>query len=215
MWGAAVRLTEQPSRRRAVFNDAASSAVLFLPSSAVVAICHESGHYAVARWLGHEPQIYDSFTVTCINCSVLPGDSAIVAGGGIVTDIVLGSLGVVWLSRLCSAQGAGLRIGIASWVALLLAVSWLRPFLLGTKVALTSIGSTAYDEGALSNHLGWPPWSIIAVTFTASCIVLGWVMWRCVTLAVLKRYSVGVLLGLVAGWLLWFKWLGRVVFPIP
>src|SRR5690349_527010 len=114
---------------RAECRSLAQTFLVFLPLPILGTLLHEAGHFGVAWVLGRQPMLHYMSTDWRSDPSrpLGPGEDLAIALGGPCVDIIIGTVGVVWLARLRRNHRGLDAISTRAWVAALLAAFWSRP----------------------------------------------------------------------------------------
>ena len=178
---------------------------------------HEAGHLVVAEALGYETWLhYGSAGWWPETERPIPdGHMIAVSLGGPVTNMFIGTIGLVWLLRLRRRAESDEPLGAKGWAAALLSLFWSRQLFNAVRALHLVITSGEWghsDEVRLAEHFRLPSGSL--------SLVLGFVaLFVCVTVVVqMPRgrtlpWLVGGLLGSLAGFAVWYGYLGPRVLP--
>ena len=189
----------------------------FLPMAFIGTMLHEGGHIAVARVLGYSTTLhYGSMNWDAEDWSaVTNGDlhSTLISMGGPLTNMGLGVMGLLWLSRLARRGHTEFR----GWnmVASILALFWSRQLFNAVLATAQLVGEGAWnhsDEVKIARDLGWHPGSILWATAVLAAMAI------VRTVAHLPKaqrlpFVLGGGTGSLLGYLIWYQALGPLLLP--
>lgn len=194
------------------------TAGVFLPLAFVGTMVHEAGHMSVAEALGYEAQLhYDSMSWWPELGAPPPnGHRVAVALGGPLTNMLIGTAGLAWLIRLRRHEDREARLTGRSWCASVLALFWSRQAF-NAALALGRVGTSGEwrpsDELMLAAHWGLPAGSLSLGTGLVGLGVYAFVVLRLLPPSMTRSFLAGGLVGSMAGYGLWYGWLGPIVLP--
>ena len=193
------------------------SVLIFLPMAFVGTMVHEAGHLLVAEALGYD---------TCLHYGsvgwwpeterrIPDGHEIAVRLGGPVMNMLIGTIGLVWLLRLRRPAESDEPLGAKGWVATLLSLFWSRQLFNAVRALQRVMTSGEWghsDEVLLAEHLSLPLGSLSLVTGCLALFVCGIVVVQMPRGRTLP-WLAGGLLGSLAGFVVWYGYLGPRVLP--
>ena len=178
---------------------------------------HEAGHFFVAKWLGYDAVIhYGSTRIIGSGPGYTEHDFWITLGGPVQT-MFTGSIGLILILTLYKTFQSKSNLLLWQWVLLFMSLFWLRqPANLFTWVLGYFIKgriSKAGDEIQLARYLGLPNWSIVVFTAVIGSVILYIILFRYVPKKQRLTFVASGLAGGTAGYILWLKYLGKLILP--
>lgn len=188
----------------------------FLPLPAIGTYLHELGHAAVAKAQGYGVWI-DYRSMTALHPEEGPmGGGPLVTLGGPLSTLLTGTLGLLWLIRQRRRVGRDAPLGARGWIAVALALFWSRQVWNVARSVWRVLRGGDFgrsDEVKIAEHLGLPGESISFTTAALGLAVCLAVLLWLVPRQARRPLLVGGLVGSLAGYGLWYRWLGPLVLP--
>jgi len=192
--------------------------LLFSPMACVGTLLHEAGHIAVAEGLGYETALhYGSMSWWPAQTRDIPaGHELLVSAGGPASNMILGSVGLAWLTLLRRRAERWQLLGAWGRTAAITALFWSRQVFNAVIALAEELGegcSYQGDEFRLAEGLGWPAWSLLLPTAAVGLEVCRRVAFVLVPGDERPGFLLGGLTGSLAGFGLWYGWLGPLALP--
>lgn len=194
--------------------------IAFIVASIIGTLSHEAGHYTIARLLGYNAEInYESISWWSpdANKEYRNNDFIFIVLGGPLQTIITGTTAFLFLlkSRKKNLSSEGLSKG--HWILIFLSLFWLRQaanFIMWTGTYFfTGKFSERGDEIKLARFFGLPDGTIISITALIAFLIITIIVFKVLPVRYRTTFIVAGLVGGVAGYFLWFKWLGKTILP--
>lgn len=136
---------------------------------------------------------------------------------GPLQTMVTGLLGLVllWYHRR-SVQGA-VKLNPGQWVMAFLSLFWLRQVFILLIWLFSGLIKGGFVSGAdeirLAIYFNWPDWLMIGFTGIAGLLGTVYVFLRFIPSGQKSTFLLAGVSGCIAGYLLWFGWLGKILLP--
>lgn len=192
----------------------------FLISVIAGTLSHEFGHYCIAELLGYKAEITYGYTFwesANDSSGVDPLHGFYITLGGPVQTMLTGTLGLILLFVFNNSFLFSDRPGFWQWTLIFLSLFWLRQtanFLIWIAgYLLNGQFSKRSDEIKISNHLEIPDWIIPFFSGMAGICVLATVIVKFIPIKHRITFMTAGSIGGSLGYLLWFRWIGRILLP--
>ena len=196
--------------------DLARVFVIFLPMAAIGTVSHEMGHIAAARARGYETVLHYGSMNVVDGWDMNVRDEMLMTVGGPASNMLIGTVGLLWLAFLRMTSPRAAPMGVAGWCATVLALFWSRQVFNASGHLMAwvtaDVRESISDEPRLARM-----WEVSELITAGIPCVLG----LAVCVAVLVLHSSGQRLtlllagpaGCVAGFALWYGVLGPQLLP--
>lgn len=182
----------------------------FFLTAIVGTVSHECGHYAMAKFLGHNAEMsYNYTSLTDDAETVNERDGLLITLAGPLQTMFFGTVGVVLLVLSGRGRQKQEGQGIGYWLMVFLSLFWCRQIvnLLVLLVGLVRNGqiNTASDEVELAKAFGLPPLSLGLSTATFGVLIAALVFFNYVPARLRLSFFLAGLLGGGLGYLIWVQ----------
>ncbi len=191
--------------------------LMFLPMAFVGTMVHEAGHLVVAEALGYETSLHYGSVAWWPGTERPIPDSQMIAVslGGPMTNMLVGTIGLIWLLRLRRRAESTEPLGARGWMATLLSLFWSRQLFNAASALHLVVTSGEWgnsDEVRLAEHFRLHSGSLSLFTGLVALLV-------CVTVVIqMPRgktlpWLAGGMLGSLVGFAVWYGYFGPRVLP--
>lgn len=185
-------------------------------------LSHEFGHYLVGRLLGYDVYINYGFTRFAPDQHIKPSLSnsyhyfLFILGGPLET-MLTGTIGMALIYRYRKSFQSVSHLSIQQWSFIFIALFWLRQifnFITGIIVFIVK-GKIlkGNDESKLDRYLGFPNGTVITLTGITAVIIVSLIVFQFIPKRQRLTFIVSGLIGGIAGYILWFHYLGKIILP--
>lgn len=192
----------------------------FMVATVIGTLSHEGGHYLVARSLGFDASVnYRSTTYPAndVNSIKTKNERFLITLGGPVQTILTGTIGLLLLFYRRNSFGSRTYLYFRQWVLIFLSLFWLRQMAIFlawiANLLLAGEPSADLDEIKISRYLLFPDYAIVSLTGITGIAVLSMIVFRFIPRTQRLSFIFSGIGGGVAGYFLWFEWLGKIIMP--
>lgn len=182
-------------------------------------LLHESGHYFMARLLGHDSTISYNYT-HLLNTEKQPltnKEYFLFTLGGPLQTILTGTIGFLFLTGSYKKSRLPDTLSLLQWFFVFLTLFWLRQIanlaVLISCYLVKGEFSHAGDEINIDDYLSLPYLSVNLITAVTGAILLSIIFFRYIPPTQRITFIVSGLLGGSLGFILWIYLLGPVLMP--
>ncbi len=190
----------------------------FILATVAGTLSHEWGHYIVATSMGYKVAInYGSTYWLGYGAYPTSEDYFWFTLGGPVQTMLTGTIGLLLLALFRRSFQSAQRLSAGQWFIIFIALFWLRQtanMVVGAGIyLLTGHLSERSDEIKLARYWQLPGETISIITGILGAVVLVIVVFKFIPQQQRVTFVISGLVGGIAGYMLWLKWLGPVIMP--
>lgn len=189
----------------------------FMVATVAGTLSHEGGHYLASRILGYHAAINYMSTTWPSGQAWMLKESVFITWGGPLQTMLTGTLGLLLLLLFRRSFQPEQPLTFWQWLLVFLSLFWLRqPANLAMGIGIwlfTRQMPGNDDETFLSDYYQLPASAILLLTALMGALILALVFFRFVPRGQRILFMASSLLGGVAGYTLWFYYLGPVIMP--
>lgn len=194
--------------------------IAFMVTIIIGTVSHEAGHYITAKALGYHARInYMSTTDITPSEGRLadPKERILITLGGPAQTLLTGTIGLILLYTSRRSFQSVSKLNLRQWIIVFISLFWLRQtanFVVWISgYFIKGQFSTRGDEIKLARYFNLPDATIISVSAFVGAIVLLIVLFKFIPITQRVTFIFSGLLGGIAGYLIWFGVLGKLILP--
>jgi len=196
--------------------------LIFVPQAFILVMIHELGHYTWAYNFGYEPILHyasvslENFPENAGNTPEIMKDLIGVTLAGPILNMVVGTIGIIWLWLLRRHGELTYPVKPQVWAAIVLTVLWGRELLVGAGgLLILMVGvevETIDDWHEIAKYWELSPWIIFFITGAIGSIICLLILWW-FPRSHWKHLAVGGPAGCIFGIVVWLGGIGPLVLP--
>jgi hypothetical protein len=187
----------------------------FIAATVVGTVSHEFGHFAMAKFLGHDATLHYGYTKYAYANAVC-ADRFLVTLAGPLESMLTGTIGLLLLWRYRKSFDGKNALSARQWLMVFTALFWLRQIanlLVGAISRRPQRAIGRDDESKIDHYLHLEPGMTLGITALFATVVTAIVIIKFVPKKTLPTFILAAVTGSALGYYLWLVKFGKIIMP--